>query len=163
MEILLTLFIFALIIASIFGVITVGERSWQIGSVRVGLRQELREAMVDMMRDLRQCGYATISGVPANSSWYSAITFSIPEGVVGGKIDWEDDQIQYLLGGADGRQLLRILGAEQRVVANDIISFQVRRISSSAHIVEVLLQAEKTTVKGHLIVTSLNFQAKVRN
>lgn len=162
-EIIITLFILLLLIGAILTVLTTGRISWQIGDVRIELQQELRKGMDWITEELRQGGSSTISDVPADGSWYDTITFRKPEGVIDGNIVWEDEEIQYLLGGLNGRQLLRKVGDEERVLANNILSFQVRRKPLTPDIVEIALQSEKRTIRGHLIELDLNFQLKLRN
>lgn len=162
-ESIITLVIFLILIGAIFTLLTIGRTSWQIGDVHIELQQNLRKGMDWISEELRQGGASTISNVPADGSWYNTITFRKPADVTDGNIVWETEEIQYLLGGLNGRQLLQKVGDEQRVLANNILSFQVRRSPSTPSIVEVSLQSEKRTTRGHLIELNLNFQIKLRN
>jgi prepilin-type N-terminal cleavage/methylation domain-containing protein len=74
-----------------------------------------------------------------------------------GNIEW-GNQITYSL---NGRQLLR--NSDPKPLANNIISLQFSRQSSTPNIVEIALQSEKKTVKGNIINLDLNFQLKLRN
>lgn len=162
-EIMIVVVIFTLLIGTIFTVLATGKTSFQIGNVRIELQQDLRRGMDWITEELRQSGSSTISGVPANGSWYDTITFRIPVGVSGGNIVWETDEIQYLLGGLNNRQLLRKVDSDEKVLANNIISLEFSRQSLSSGIVEIALEAEKETVKGHLVEVDLDFKIKLRN
>ncbi|MBU3912429.1 MAG: prepilin-type N-terminal cleavage/methylation domain-containing protein [Candidatus Omnitrophica bacterium] len=162
-EMMVTVFIFLLLIGALFTVLATGSTSWQIGDVRIELQQELRKGMDWIGGELRQGGTFTIEDVPADGSWYDKITFRKPQDVIDGNVVWENEEIQYLLGGSNDRQLLRKVDDEERILANNIISFQVRRQPTSPEIVEITLQADKRTVKGHIIELDLNFQIKLRN
>lgn len=162
-EVVITTIIFLLLIMALYVVFTTGKSSWQIGNVYIELQQELRKALDWTAEELRQSGSLVISNVPANGNWYNTISFRIPQGVTNGNLIWQVQQIQYLLGGLNGRQLLRQLGTEQKVLANNITSFQVRRQATARNIVEISLQAEKTSTSGHLVRANLSFQIKLRN
>lgn len=162
-EIMITVFIFLLLVGALFTILITGKTSWQVGNVRIELQQELRKGMDWITEELRQSGSSAISNVPANGTAYPTISFRIPAGVTNGNIVWESDEIQYLLGGLNNRQLLRQVGSEQRVLANNIISLEFSRQSLTSNIVEIALETDKMTVRGHLVELDLDFQVKLRN
>jgi prepilin-type N-terminal cleavage/methylation domain-containing protein len=162
-ELMVTVVIFLLLIGAVVLVFIVGRASWGIAEAHLQVHQELRRGMDWMTEELRQGGASTITNVPADGVWYNTIAFRKPQDVISGNVVWEDNQTQYLRGGLEGRQLLRMLGSEQMVLANDIILFQVRRQQVSPAIVEIALEAQRTTARGNLIDANLNFQLKLRN
>lgn len=155
--------IFLILIGALLTVLATSRTSWQVGSARIDLQQELRKSMDWIAKELRQGGSSTISDVPADGAWYSNITFRTPEDVIDGHIIWASDDIQYVLGDSDGRQLLRKEGSEERVLANDIFSFQIRRNPSTPAIVEVALEAQKRTLRGVQVTRGAQFKIKLRN
>jgi len=120
-ELMVVIFIFSVIMAATFGVLSIGRQSWHTGSTQVELQQETRRAMDRMVRELRESGSTHIS-IPVGGS---SITFQVPidedtidttvdDDVldVNGNIEWGAGgslgrSIQYLLGGLNNRQLLR--------------------------------------------------------
>jgi len=162
-ELSVVLFIFLLLLGAIFTILATSRSAWQVGSIQIELQQELRKSLVWIAEELRQAGYSKLNGVPVDGAWYNTISFRKAEGVVGGEVSWSGEAIQYLRGGLNNRQLLRIVGNETKVLANSIISFQVRRQALNPEIVEVFLQADKNTISGFQIVETLDFRIKVRN
>lgn len=164
-EILVSVAIFAILIAAVSTVFLVGESSWQTNSVRMELQQELRKAMDWMKNDLRQTRDSAITGGPvvADGQPYTSITFYLPNGVSGGSITWNTDTTQFILGGTDNNQLQRIEGADTRVLALNIETLEFTRQAATSGIIEVLLAAEKDTIKGATITSSLTFEIQMRN
>lgn len=163
-ELMIALLISSLIIASMLAVSITGERIWQIGDANIELQQDLRKGEDWIIEELRQGGVSTISDVPADGLWYNnSITFEIPANVINGAIVWQDDSIQYFLGGLGGKQLIRVVGSMQRVLANNIVSFQARRQASTPSIVEIVIRSEKKSTKGDVLQANSNFKVKLRN
>lgn len=163
-EVMVVILIFSLLLGVVFTILATGKNAWYIGDTSVELQQELRKAMTIMARDLRQTGSAKIIGVPPNGSWCSSITFQKPTGANFGYITW-GPQNQFVLGGLNNRQLLRLnaLGNTEEVLANNINSLQIRRQYATRDVIEVVLNADKSTVKGTQINRDLSFQVKLRN
>ncbi|MGE0268157.1 MAG: type II secretion system protein J [Candidatus Omnitrophota bacterium] len=162
-ETLVVVLIFSVLVAGFYSIATVGDNSWQVNRVQVELQQELRKSMDAMVNDLRQAGSSSIIDVPANGNWYNSITFRIPEGVVAGSIDWTDSTLQFLRAGPGTVQLQRIYGVQTKIVSNNITSLQFRRLTTSPKKLEVMLQAQKNTLKGLPIIYNLNFNVQLRN
>lgn len=136
-ELMVVVVIFLIIIAAIYGVLSMGRQSWHTGNTQVEMQQETRKAMDRMVKEIRESGYFTDnSTVPPTvypkvsiTGGGTIITFQVPvddesDGIVDddvldatGNIEWGavDDagidrlgwSIQYLLGGLNNRQLLR--------------------------------------------------------
>ena len=172
-EIMIAALIFSLLIGVLFTVLTIGKTSFQIGNVRIELQQDLRRGMDLITEELRQSGSSQLRTIisaaevafPADGSSHNTIIFHIPAGVTNGNIVWQTDKIQYLLGGLNGRQLRRKVDSvlDPKPLANNIISLEFIRQSSTPSIVEIVLQSEKETAKGNIINLDLNFQVKLRN
>jgi hypothetical protein len=161
-EAMIAIFVFLLLLGIVFTILVVGRDAWHIEDVNVELQQELRKAMVVMSEDLRQSSATVVFGVPPNGAWVNAITFCKPADVVGGYIIW-GPSTEFSLGGLNSRQLLKKIGIDEEVIANNITSLQIRRRWISRDIIEVVLSADKTTVKGTQITRNINFQVKLRN
>lgn len=161
-EAMMVLFIFVLLSGVMFTILATGRNAWEIGEVRIQLQQELRKGLDAIVEELRQASPDTITNVPADGRWYTTVTFRIPVDVVGGSIVW-GNSIQFLLGGLNGRQLLRRSGGTDSVLANNLIYLGVRRQTATPVIVEISLQGDKTTAKGNRVVSNLNFQVDLRN
>lgn len=161
-EMMIAIFIFLLIAAVMFTILATGRNAWQIGDAQILLQQELRKAMDGIVEELRQSGPTRIDIPAVVGEPYNEVTFQIPEDVTFGYVVW-GEEIQYLLGGLNGRQLLRRSGGEERVLANDIISLEFSRQPTSPDIVDVALEVDKETIRGTRIDNNLNFQVKLRN
>ena len=169
-EIIITVLIFSLLIGVLFTVLTIGKTSFQIGNVRIELQQDLRRGMDLITEELRQSGSSQlrtiISGAevpfPADGSSHNTIIFRIPAGVTNGNIVWQTDKIQYFLDG--DKQLRRKVGSvlDLESKANNIVSLEFSRQSSSPKIVEIALQSEKETGKRKINL-DLDFKVKLRN
>jgi Tfp pilus assembly protein PilW len=163
LEVLVTLMIFSIIIAAINATLLIGDSSWNTNSIHIELQQELRKSMDWMKDDLRQTGASAISDVPANGTWYTAITFQKTTGVSGGSITWDSDTTRFILGGSGADQLQRIEGLTTTVIAQSMQSVRFRRLAGAPDIVEVALQAQRDTFKGATITSNLNFKVQLRN
>lgn len=162
-EVVIVMAILSVLSGAFASTVIAGKRSWNTAEAHIQLQQELRKAMNEMVEDLCQGGISTIYGVYPDGSWYNTIIFRKPKDVIGGILVWENDSVQYSLGGQNMKQLMRTSGAEQRVVANNIISFQMRRNPVTPSIVEIALQGNKQTVEGDLITARSNCQVELRN
>jgi len=161
-EALVTVILFLFIYGACTLILLSGTDAWQIRSVNVELRQELRKAMEKIKDDLSQSGASAITGVPADDTWHTTMTFQTAVGVSSGIIQW-GVPIQYVLGGTDANQIHRVQGIQDHVVAHDILSMEFRRSSASPDMTEIALQARKNTLKGRQLTESLTFQVQLRN
>ena len=105
----------------------------------------------------------SITDVPADDAWYPTFTFRKIAGIVSGAAVLSADEIQYALGGIDGRQLLRRSGGAVRVIANDVLSFRARRSSVYPSVVEFLLWAQHEPVSAPWVDSRVQFKVKMRN
>lgn len=151
-EMMVTVIIFAFILTICYAILISGSDSWETNSARVELQQELRKAMDWVSQDLRQAGSVSITDVPANGATYTSITFRKSAGVSGGNLVWDANTTRYFLGGTGGTQLLRQVGSQAAsVIAQNIQSVQFSRQASTANVVSVSLQTQKTTLRRKML------------
>ncbi len=162
-EVLVSFFIFAMISGSAVTVFMSSTDLWKINNVKLELQQELRKSMDWMNIDLLQAGASTMTNVPANGTWYTTITFNTATGVTEGSTTWSSNTIQFVLGGSSSNQLQRVSGAATKVIAQDVKSLQFRRQSSTPNILEVSMQAQKSTIRGASMTMASRFKVTLRN
>lgn len=162
-EVLVTLAIFSMMSASLYAAMSVGQNSWETNRVHIELQQEMRKAMEAMINDLRQASNSSIINVPADNQWYPTITFRKPTGVTSGSIVWDANTLQFVKGGTDSDQLLRVYNGTTKIMCQYLDSMQFRRQSMSSNTLEVVLRAEDTTTKGVVIGYDLSFNVELRN
>ncbi|MBI5149864.1 MAG: prepilin-type N-terminal cleavage/methylation domain-containing protein [Candidatus Omnitrophica bacterium] len=161
-EAMVTVIIFTFILGICYTLLISGSDSWETNSARVELQQELRKAMDWIAQDLRQAGSASITNVPADGATYTSITFRKSAGASGGNLVWDSNTTTYSLGGTGGTQLLRqVSGQTASVIAQDIQSLQFSRQASTANVVDVSLQAQKTTLRGKTLAGKTPIQASL--
>lgn len=169
-ETMIVLLIFSIILGAIFSTMTIGKLSWYSGDAQVEVQQETRKGLSRMSKELRQSRSSVIQGVPPDGEYHNTIIFKIPEDIDGdgdtidnsGNIEWSND-ITYSLGGLNNRQLLRTEEGESTVLANNIALLQFRRGSTTQELLEINLMAEKRTIQGHIIQSTLSSQVELRN
>ena len=167
-ELLVTVFIFAMIFAATFAVLTVGNNSWYTGNEQVQVSQEVRKALLTMDRELRQSRSSVISDVFADGAYYDAITFRVPEDTdddgdvidAAGNVEWSD-QINYSRNAEN--QIIRTTAAGTSILANDISNLQFRRPSGSPSIVEMYLTSQRSTAMGRQLSANIMSSVKMRN
>ena len=162
-EMMITVFIFSIVVAGFYSLLEVGGNSWRTQSVRMELQQELRKAENQMSNDLYGTGAGAITDVLADGNIYTGITFKKAIGTSGGITEWGSDYIMYQLGGINSNELQRIEGSSIEIIAQNISSLLITRKVSAPNIIEVSLQAEKTPVKGEKVMSSLSFDVQMRN
>ncbi len=164
-EVLVTVMIFAALTAAVATVLFVGQSSWQNNSVQAEMQQELRKAMDWMKGDLRETTATAITAGPtsADDTAYTSITFYLPTGVSGNAITWSANTTQFVLGGTGANELHRIENSVTRVIAHNIQSLGFRRMAAAPNIIEIILQAQKNTIKGSTVTLNLTFDIQMRN
>ncbi|MFH1691622.1 MAG: hypothetical protein ABIC68_03490 [Candidatus Omnitrophota bacterium] len=159
-EIMVSVFIFFIVLEGLFLVMTIGRRSWYTADTGIALQQELRKAMGQITTDLYHSGTNQVS-LPANSSVYNSISFNVSQGItVAGAINWSSSPITYNL---TAGQIIRNEGGQVRVVANNISVFDLWRQAASSDIVRINMTAQKTTVSGQIMNASLDSAVLLRN
>lgn len=162
-EMLLTALIFFLTTTAFMLIILSGSSTWQINNMQLEVQQEIRKSMDWMKEDLFAAGVSTITNVPADGNWYSAISFKKSMGINNGNIIWSP-LIQFALGGTNSSELQRTLGAGgAKVIAHNLKTLQFRRHSTTPDLLEVSIKTEKTTSQGSKSTSTFNFKVKLRN
>lgn len=161
-EVLVVVLISSFLIGGIYTILIAGKNSWELNRDRLELQQQLRTGLDWMRKDLRQAGVSTVSGVATDSAWHTSATFQTPSGVSSGSVTW-GAAIQYHLGGTGNTQLLRSVGAQDRVIAQSINLLQFKRTASDPSLIQISAQAQKNTPQHGLITIAVTTQERMRN
>lgn len=167
-ELMVAVFIFSLIFAAIFMVLSSGEISWYIGDARVLLNQEIRKPLLTINKELRQSRASVISGVPADDNFYNTITFKLPEDTDGdgdvvdglGNMEWSQD-ITYSL--SANNQIIRTAASGSSVLASNISTLQFMRPAGNPDTVQINIAAQKKAVTGRNLQSGITTSIKMRN
>jgi len=165
LEIIIAVFLFSIISAAIFSVLATARNSLSAGESQVGVQQACRNGLDAMVNELRQTSALKIADVPANGTNYSAITFQIPAGDITAGITWSSN-IQYSLGGLNGKQLIRTQSGSQRILGNNISAVSFNRSAANPNVVNISVTAQKNTFPGFTARQStitINSQVRLRN
>jgi prepilin-type N-terminal cleavage/methylation domain-containing protein len=160
-EIIVVLFIFLLILGAIFGLMSVGRKSWYIGNTQVQVQQEARRAVEKMAKELRQSATSKVD-ISADDLWHNTVTFQVAQGLDGaGAIQWSDS-IQYSLN--NGQVIRNSTDGEAPVLANNALSLGFRRPSTAPNIIQINVETSKNAVLvGQTLTWSLTSQVRLRN
>lgn len=174
-ELMTVIAIFVFLIGVILGFINFSNMSWQSGSSKMTVNQELRRGMEAMGRDLSQAKASTISIPPGGSS--NSISFqmardlngdgsiSLSGGILEG-LQPADPYITYSLVfnvAAGFGQLIRTSSGSTSVLANYLTGLQFNRDMSSQNIIYISLSGEKSSISGHQAEGSLSGRLILRN
>ena len=163
-EIMMTVFIFSIVAGGIYSIILVSDASWETNDRSIEMQQEHRKAVEWMKDELRQAGTASIFNIPADGNWHNDnISFKKAEGVSGGNVNWGANAIQFLRGGTNNQQLLRIQGGNTKVLANNILVVRFKRLASNPELLEVRMEADGQTSDGQWVGFDNNFNVQLRN
>ena len=164
-EITVVIFLFSIVLAALFSVLATARVSSGSGGSNVTVQQEARKGLNAMVKELRQASLVTISGVPADGIDYNSITFNIPTAITASGTTWSSN-IQYVKGGLENSQLIRVQDGNQRVIANNISSLLFNRNTSAPDVLNVAISVQKNTFPGFSAIQStisLNSEVKIRN
>lgn len=164
-EVLVAVFLFSIISAAIFSVLSTGRKSFDSEESQIGVQQAARNGLDSMIKELRQAGVSTITGVPADGANYTSITFQIPVSIAAAGITWSSN-VQYMIGGLNGRQLLRIQSGNQKVLANNISALAFTRSAANPNVVNLSITAQKNTFPGFTArqsIITITSSVKFRN
>lgn len=190
-ELMVVILIFSIIVAAIFGVLTMGRQSWQTGTTQVQLQQETRKAMDRMVKELRPANLISI-GAGASSMTFKVPIDYDPEDIndpeypynddndvldVNGDIEWGandrindrlDWTIEYSLSISNGQILRKVFdnaSIEQinlrKVLANNISVLSFNSVSASE--ISVGITAQKDAIPGRTMQSNLQSQITLRN
>ena len=152
--------IVTIVLFALLGLWEVAWSSFASAEAQTRVNQELRKGVEFIVGDVTEAGVDTIAGVPADGVWYPSVTFEKPAGVASGELVWSGTAITYALG---GEQLLRTTAGDQRVVANRITSFKVRREAAAPAVLEFLVSSQQTSVNAPTVDGQLHFKVRLRN
>ena len=161
-EVLVVVLLSSFLIGGIYTILIAGKNSWELNRDRLELQQQLRTGLDWMRKDLRQAGVSTVSGVVADGAWHTTVTFQTPSGVSSGSVTWAA-AVQYHLGGTGNTQLLRSVGAQDRVIAQSINLLQFKRTASDPSLIQISAQAQKNTPQHGLVTITVTTQERMRN
>lgn len=164
-ETIIVIFLFSIVLASIYNILTTSRFSWKSASSQLTVQQEARRGLNTMLKELRQARLSTISGVPVDGMPHSSITFQIPESITESGVTWSSN-IQYSLGGLNSAQLIRTQDSGQRVLANNISILTFDRSPSSPDTITINIATQKNIFENISTAQSsinLDSAVKVRN
>lgn len=161
-EMMIVAIVGSLIIGGLYAVLIIGKNNWEINRDRVELQQNLRTAFEWMRKDLRQAGVATITGVPADGSSNTSITFQTPSTVSSGSVVWAS-AITYARGGTGSAQLLRTVGGVSKIIAQNVSALQFSRTASDPEVILITLQVQKNTPQHGVMTIARTAEVKARN
>jgi len=163
-ETLVSILIFAIIVMSIFLVMSIGQRSWFTGDASMEIRQQLIIAITRMNSELSETNSAQTNltaDVPAFS-----ITFKIPHDNNGdgtvvdtlGNIEWSTP-ITYARDASNN--LIRTYAGVSSIIGRDISFLQFTNTQS--RLIQVDITAQKTDNTGKLLQDVEQSIIKMRN
>lgn len=184
LEMMVSVAIFTVIMASIFTVIYTGRLYWRVGTSQVDVQQEARKAMAFMAKELRQTragtgrvaggpAVAILENLPADDNTHASVTFRIPQDTNGdgnvlntdGQVVEWSDRITYSL---VGTQIIRSTDTgPNKVLANSINSvngLQFTRSSGAPSLIRIRISASKTIPgTGEVVNFALSTWVKLEN
>ena len=146
-ELLAVVLIFSIISAAIFGVLTIGRQSFQIGAIQVEVQQEARKAMDRMVRELRG----------ASSIDQGTFTAGVSDDII--RFTLEGQVIEFAV--VSGNQLQRTAAGTTTILANNIEDIQFELFGGN--VVYLTLTTRKSSIFGHPVEVVLNSQVVLRN
>ncbi|MCX5696136.1 MAG: prepilin-type N-terminal cleavage/methylation domain-containing protein [Candidatus Omnitrophica bacterium] len=164
-EIMVTSVVLAILIVSLFLVLSIGQRSWLNADVSIQLRQEIARSIIVMGQELNETSPAKIN-ITLNSP-ASSVVFKIPQDLNGdgyvvttaGDIEWSPN-ITYSLN-ASNRIQRAVSGGATTIIANNITGLQFTRTQNET--IQVNLTASKVSNTGRLVQDTGEFVVKLRN
>jgi len=150
-ELMVVLGIFAVLIALISNVLFTTDSATRTGLTYIELSQNVRLGIDKMTKELHNAQRSTIT-ISTISEGNNNITFQIPG---------NSNTIQYSLGGLNNSQLIRTESkTNTTVLCNNVQGLQ---FSLSGRIINITLQAGKTSLSRRDLTNALNISLKVRN
>jgi prepilin-type N-terminal cleavage/methylation domain-containing protein len=164
-EIMISSVVLAILIVTLFLVLSIGQRSWLSADVSIHLRQEVARSIVVMGQELNETSPAKINlalNIPAGS-----IIFKIPQDLNGdgdvittnGDIEWSPN-ITYSLNASHQIQRAVSAGATT-IIANNITGLQFTRTLND--VIRINVTAGKVSDTGRMVQDSGEVIVKMRN
>ncbi len=163
-EAVLALSFFGIVLGVAFMLCRVGWDSWSTNSARVLMTENLRKVQSWMEVDISQAGVSTFTDVPADGTWYHAVSFQKATGIVDDAIVW-GSVMSYSLGGDGGKSLIRTSDAGSNPVSFNISAFDVRRQAAAPDLLEVHAATRQRTGRPaeEELTSTLDFTILIRN
>ena len=163
LEIMLVLVIVIMIGSALTMSMSSGRKTWASADTQISIQQDLRQAMMQITKDLRDSGEHHIS-CPPDGNPCTSVSFNVPEGFsVGnetGSIVWSDD-ITYSISSG---QIIRHNGTDTLVLANNVTAMTfVRDPTIPSRMVKITLSAQRETIFGNLLNATLVSAVQLRN
>jgi len=163
-ELLAATLIMCIIIAAVSVAFSVGQSSWFTGDTAIELRAQTIQAVITMDKELSATRPSKINLAIGESN--STVTFYLPQdndadGIVVdslGDIEWSG-AITYSLNASN--QIIRSLGENIRVLANDITNLIFTRTQDK--LIQVDITAQATTPQGRQLQDVEQAIIKMRN
>jgi prepilin-type N-terminal cleavage/methylation domain-containing protein len=179
-EILIASAISTVAITMIYAVYMSGNDLWETKRYQTDIQAAARMALNEMTTELKEATKTSSQNPSPNLSIPSVpnnkhITFCLPgdkdgDGLItdaNGQIEWitnNNIQYQYIPG---QKQLRRLEGGDQRVLANDVtdVQFIDNGIDGSLYLTElkIILTISKTTPRGRTLSITQSARVKLRN
>lgn len=170
-EVIVTVFLFLLISASLYMSATAGQRSWQVNAARVRRQQELRQAAESIKQDLMQAVSLRNEDGPfdpeagevdeENNHWWSILVFQVPVQDVSQDAASGFSQDIQLEVDPSTNTFLRKQAGTTRVLAQNIESVGFRRLEEN--FLRVKITPFDDLFLEELDDNVLQFQIKLRN
>ncbi|MBU4589879.1 MAG: prepilin-type N-terminal cleavage/methylation domain-containing protein [Candidatus Omnitrophica bacterium] len=138
-ELMIAMLIFSIILGAIYGVMAMGQSSYQTGEIQIVVQQEARKAMNKIVTELREASSVNLGDEYPFTIWTQRIKYEVVNG-----------------------QLQRIVdGGTTTVLANDVANIQFTLYGGD--VVYIILTTQKNTLFGRTLSANLNSQVTLRN
>ncbi|MBN1586008.1 MAG: prepilin-type N-terminal cleavage/methylation domain-containing protein [Candidatus Omnitrophica bacterium] len=163
-ELMVTVAVVGVVTAIGTGALISGRRGWQASENQIAIQRYARQGLQRMSKELKRASASTVVGVPADGSGHNSIQFQIAESFDSnsGNIVWSQP-VRYVLGGADGEQLIRSQGGQTEILANYISSVTFARSNADPNLVAVTVQSRKTALNQRTEQINLSSEIRLRN
>jgi len=158
-ELLLTAFLFAMVMAMVGTVFQRGQAQAELNDGKMVLQGTLRETLYRMGQEIRETSPSRVSVTNAGAT----LTFQIPASVNNsGVITWSGP-ITYQLGG-NGTQLIRTNAAGQTsVLANNVQGIIFTATGAPIATVNYTVTTRRTLPNGRILTLTSTGEARFRN
>ncbi|MFH0940582.1 MAG: prepilin-type N-terminal cleavage/methylation domain-containing protein [Candidatus Omnitrophota bacterium] len=168
-EVMVVMFILAVLAGGIFMVMSSGRQSWDISEARTALQLELRKALLRISDDLKQSSMNRTfidPGLTTNFPTgvvYPAIYFKVPQGISNatGAVVWNSSSVSYAL---VNNTVTRADGAGTLNIASNITGMNFTRIANDVFQIRLSGQKIKAVEHGNATINAtLDSAVAVRN
>lgn len=157
-ELVVVIVIFSILMFAIMSILRKGQEHIYAIDTKMSLDQSARDGLTKMIEEVRESAPSKIT------TSTDSLNFQVPDSVdENGLITWSGT-IQYVIGGLDNTQLLRIDDTGSVVIANDLesIAFNLNDASNPT-LVTIQMNLEREALDGQMYKEILTGQAKIRN